>query len=98
MLFAASGIAGLQTLAVAGELQHEVISEIDSETFFSWNSNSGHGRQSCYSCKLFSSFLCCADGPMLHSYSWTEGKACLPKIVFIVQKTFFVQHRQESIT
>ena len=33
VLFAASGIAGLQTLGVVGELQHEVILEIDSETF-----------------------------------------------------------------
>ena len=53
--------------------------------FRNWRSNTV-GRRGSNSCKLLASVLRCADRPMLSSRSWTEGKACLPKIVLIVLK------------
>ena len=87
ILFAAPSVivSGIQILAAVGEAQRIILLILDySEIFFrTWNSNSGSGRWSCNSCKLFTSILHCEVRPMLSSWSRPEGKDCLPKIVLI---------------
>ena len=83
VLFGATAAAGLQTLAVAGELQIACF-WIILKLFRNRNGSIG-SRRSCYSRILLASVLRFTDRPMLPSSSWTEGKARLPKIVLIVQ-------------
>ena len=85
VLFGATALGALQTLAVAGELQIGCF-WIILKLFRNWNGSIG-SRRSCYSRILLASVLRCTDRPMLPSSSWTEGKARLPEIVLIVQKT-----------
>ena len=86
VLFAGTAITGIETLAAVGEVSQIILLINYEKKFRTWHSNTGSRRWSNllhYACKLFTSVLCREVRPMLSSWSWSEGKDCLPKIVLI---------------